>query len=46
MPFDGGPETQLNLTGNIRGVTWLDSVTVLYRAQTPSGLHAGLVDVP
>ena len=45
MPFEGGAETQLNLTGNIRGVSWLDSVTVVYRAQTPAGLHAGLVDV-
>jgi hypothetical protein len=45
MPFDGGPETQLNLTGTIRSVLWRDSVTVVYRAQTPSGLHAGLVDV-
>ncbi len=45
MPFDGGAETQLNLTGTIRSVVWLDSVTVLYRTQTPSGLHAGLVDI-
>ena len=45
MPYEGGPETLLNLTGSIRSVSWLDSVTVVYRAQTATGLHAGLVDV-
>jgi len=45
MPFEGGAETQLNLTGKIRGVSWVDSVTVLYGSQTPTGLHTGLIDV-
>jgi hypothetical protein len=45
MPFEGGTETPLNLTGSIRGVSWVDSVTVVYGAQTATGLHVGLVDV-
>ncbi len=45
MPFSGGAETPLNLSGNIRSVRWVDSVTVLYQAQTPAGQHIGLVDV-
>jgi Protein kinase domain len=44
-PFDGGTETPLNLTGAIRGVSWVDSVTVAYGAQTATGQHVGLVDV-
>ncbi len=45
MPFEGGPEVPLNLTGSIRSVSWVDSVTVAYRAQTATRLHVGLVDV-
>jgi hypothetical protein len=45
MPFDGGAETPLNLTGRLRSAEWADSVTVQYQAQSPTGLHVGLVDV-
>ncbi len=45
MPFGGGPETPLNLTGRLRGARWVDSVTVAYATRTSAGLHAGLVDV-
>ncbi len=45
MPFDGGGETQVNLTGNLRNVSWLDSVTLIHTAQTATGLHAGLLDI-
>ncbi len=45
MPYEGGVEAPLNLTGTLRSVKWVDSVTVVYRAQTATGLHVGLVDV-
>ncbi len=45
MPFDGGTETPLNLTGSPRAAWWTDSVTVAYRTQTATGLHVGMVDV-
>jgi len=45
MPFDGGTEAPLNLTGRIRTAWWIDSVTVAYQTQTAGGQHVGLVDV-
>jgi len=45
MPFEGGAEVPLNLTGRLRWAWWVDSVTVAYASQTATGQHVGLVDV-
>jgi hypothetical protein len=45
MPFGGGSESPVNAPGAVRGAFWVDSVTVAVSAQTPRGLHLGLVDV-
>ncbi|MEO8140120.1 MAG: protein kinase, partial [Gemmatimonadota bacterium] len=45
MPFTGGSESPLNLAGTPRGVSWTDSVTVVYGSVTASGTHVSLVDV-
>jgi hypothetical protein len=45
MPFGGGSETPVNLPGAPKSAFWLDSVTIGYRAASPTGLHVGLVDV-
>ncbi len=45
MPFDGGTETALNLTGSPRYAWWTDSVTVAYRTQTATGMRLSLVDI-
>jgi hypothetical protein len=45
MPFEGGSEVQLNLSGKPRNVSWVDSVTLIQTTRTAAGLHASLLDV-
>jgi hypothetical protein len=44
-PFAGGAETPIASTIDLVHASWVDSVTVAIRAQTPSGLHLAEVDV-
>ena len=45
MPFDGGTETPLSVTGTPAGMMWADSVTAAVWGQTGKGTHLALLDV-
>ncbi len=45
MPFGGGAEAPLSLEGNVRGVLWVDSVTVGVHSLTPTGSRFARVDI-
>jgi serine/threonine protein kinase len=45
MPFGGGAESPITVTGRVTLVHWADSVTVAIGAQTSRGLHLARVDV-
>ena len=45
MPFGGGPETALGISGKPVFANWADSVTVGVGRQTSSGLRLSVVDV-
>jgi eukaryotic-like serine/threonine-protein kinase len=45
LPFAGGAESPLNVSGVVTGADWKDSVTVLVSTQVPGGLQASLIDV-
>jgi tRNA A-37 threonylcarbamoyl transferase component Bud32 len=44
-PFGGGAETPLKVSGDVVGAEWLDSVTVIVRALTPTGTRFVRTDV-
>lgn len=43
--FEGGAETPLNLVGNVKAATWIDSVTVGVHSLTPTGSRFTRTDV-
>ena len=45
MPFAGGPEQPLNVTGTPYSSNWADSVTVVVSTLTPSGTRLTALDV-
>jgi len=45
VPFAGGAESPLNVTGHVLRAYWSDSVTVVVYAQTPTGSRATRMDV-
>ena len=45
MPFAGGTESPLGAPGKLKRAHWLDSVSVGFMRQTPTGSHLGVVDI-
>jgi hypothetical protein len=45
LPFAGGSETPLNISGSPRGAIWADSVTVSVSSPTATGARVTLLDV-
>ena len=45
VPFGGGPETPLKLSGTLLGWGWLDSVTAALGEKVPGGVQLSLIDL-
>jgi hypothetical protein len=45
MPFAGGSETPLSVSGSVRRARWADASTVAIAVETPRAMHFAAVDV-